>query len=726
MSNRIGARAATKSVVAIIVATVLAAFVSAKVQLPELAELVVQVEYDDGAREPPAARVEVTPGGLGQVRVHRLARRDGLGRYRLSSGEYEVTVRAAGFISQTKRAQIQATAQNSVRFLLVPGAVIEGRLTGRWGEPVPNIPVFARLVAGSTAAYSPVRQWTDDAGNFRLHSLPAGNWQVCAGLSNQVCYPNDAASTGAAIQLSKGHHYAGLVIPMTDASGRASQAIRVLTGGQVRGVVLDTDGNVLDGIAVLFSGEDRRDRVITNGTGAFEFYAVPVGNYSFELESSHVRLVPDKAGSLKDATAPVRLRAERVGSVSGTLVDEFGDPLQDALVCVFGVEYVSGRRRLVRIDQSFANDRTDDNGAFRLHSLPLQSYYLGTLPKVFAGAGPPIGYTYYPGVARPSGAQPVQLTAGAAAQVLPFGVLGTEVRAIAGSVVTEDGRQVAAGSAVLMPSPDEAFDAFTLSSVRLVESRFRFDGVPPGRYTIQAMTAASGSSSEQLFGSGRIVASAAPDDVTISVSPGYRISGHILSSADSDFKANAVNQIVASAVDYDAWPPFDRATGRVSPDGSFALLGLHGTRFLRLPDASGYVIADVRLTGGASVDAIDMNRDVADVEVTVHRSSVVQGIVLPAAGNDPPVVVVAWSSVPGQLRYPSRRILSTQVGLNGEYSLIGFLPGPYWMTALKSSNSTVLRDPEFLQGLVPSAIRIHVPAPGSIMRQDLQLPKTHR
>jgi hypothetical protein len=120
---------------------------------------------------------------------------------------------------------------------------------------------------------------------------------------------------------------------------------------------------------------------MTDGDGRFMFHDLPKGTFTLNATASGYTnggygqrkpngpsrsLDLDAGQRLPDAT----LRIWRFGAITGTVVDEFGDPLVNVSVRVLRRTLVSGQRRLVPAYSA----QTDDRGIYRSASLPPGDY----------------------------------------------------------------------------------------------------------------------------------------------------------------------------------------------------------------------------------------------------------------------------------------------------------------------------------------------------------------
>ena len=268
---------------------------------------------------------------------------DGKGEFAVSvPANYSLTISKAGFAPTVVTGRASAQADLTIR--LVRGAAIEGQVVDAGGSPVSNARVRARRVdpAGGGSEFTAD---TDDAGAYRIGSLPAGRYQL---------YSERAAVDSISAQ------------PFSDAPLRELQLHEM----QMREQQLRQRG--------LMAPVPPMSEVIAVDLRAGEQSTVTL------FHQIHAVLPPD---------APIG------GFVSGVVSDEFGDPLAGVDVRLWLLRY-SGDRHVAQ--PAGRPRQTDDRGRFRMFYVTPGRYILAA--TIDDGRVAPV---YYPGVTAVSSAVPL-------------------------------------------------------------------------------------------------------------------------------------------------------------------------------------------------------------------------------------------------------------------------------------------------------------------------------
>ena len=281
--------------------------------------------------------------------------------------------------------------------------------------------------------------------------------------------------------------------------------------------------------------------VTSEDDGRFSFAAVPQGNYTLRVESSRYGSVafgqrrPDGPASILSLSAGQRLTGLQIsmfptGAIAGRITGRNGEPVVRASVHAYQNAYRDGKRTLVPIQSTTANDL----GEYRLFWLPPGKYFVAaTLGEsgVFSPYGPgvqapdegihltmsPTGerlvqrvvrdsFTggvirrllddgtvqeeawipmYYPGTTEPRDATPLDVAAGATMNGVNIAIAPSPVRKVSGQVIAPAGLVVRVRLVYLPGGP----------SMTVPGPAFEFKGVKPGTYVLTAEDARNYASS---------------------------------------------------------------------------------------------------------------------------------------------------------------------------------------------------------------------------------------
>ena len=171
--------------------------------------------------------------------------------------------------------------------------VIEGRVLGPRGEPMPNIEVTATVDPYSAPILAKTR--TDGDGMFVLARVPA---QGCAVLAR---LPGHATA----------RVYAGLSAELP----AAGVHMRLWPANTLRGRVMDPAGKPLAGVSVCgtkdhawFDGEFLAPQITTDDSGRFELPGVPIGDCVVRAFAPGFAMLERRLSAVADTTLDLVLR----------------------------------------------------------------------------------------------------------------------------------------------------------------------------------------------------------------------------------------------------------------------------------------------------------------------------------------------------------------------------------------------------------------------------------
>ena len=311
--------------------------------------------------------------------------------------------------------------------------------------------------------------------------------------------------------------------------------------GTISGTVTADDGSrpVRRASVTLASLDGSRRTATTNEMGAFSFAQLPPGQYSLSatrqgyLDVSFGQRTPGSGRpgtaiqlSAGQRIADIPLRMPRTGVLTGTITDEFGDPIMGVQVRAWRFVKKSGERTPV----SAGSDTTDDRGVYRIASLLPGDYLVATgardsseslmlelakmreavsaveqvrgavwvdrLEAPMAYSVPAIsgeaksGYApiYYPGTLRVASATSVTLGISEERSGLDVQLQAVPLARVSGSVIGPDGGPATGVEVRLVENGPLSPAARTYSGPVRQDGTFLINGVPPGQYTLMART----------------------------------------------------------------------------------------------------------------------------------------------------------------------------------------------------------------------------------------------
>jgi Carboxypeptidase regulatory-like domain len=326
--------------------------------------------------------------------------------------------------------------------------------------------------------------------------------------------------------------------PRDAGSPQLAQAVgtAVITGT----VVVAGSGQPARKARVSLSGQELRGgrTVTTDEQGRFTFTAIPAGRYTLSASKpGHINVTygQRRPGSGRAGTPiqigdgqkmAVALQMPRGGVISGTVLDENGEPTPGTQVRVLRYTMQSGQRTL----QQGGSGSTDDRGVYRIYGLQPGDYLVCATPRnnntpmlevermqaevaavrQNAGAGaqaaiamerlaalqgqmpsgdePVTGYApvYYPGTTTASGAASLALGIGEEKLNVDFQLQVVPVARIEGTVISPSGIEPQNVQLMLINTGDDVAGIGNNSARPARDGRFTLSNVPPGQYTLTA------------------------------------------------------------------------------------------------------------------------------------------------------------------------------------------------------------------------------------------------
>jgi hypothetical protein len=276
------------------------------------------------------------------------------------------------------------------------------------------------------------------------------------------------------------------------------------------------------------------------------------------------------------------------------------------------------------------------------------------------------------------------------------------------------------------------------------DGAFTFNTLTPGRYTLAARAASrpavasagnAGSVSDLWASTDLVVSGADIQDVSLVLQPGITISGRVTFERTNALPGPA--ELPKGSMRLLAPPtrgPVIRPpAGNIQADGTFSIGGVAPGRYTLsgyVPGETGnrptWALKSVHAGGRDLLDApldVQPDTDITDAVVTfTDRVSEVSGLLVDRAGQPVPEFwILVFSTRPSHWWPGSRRVHDpVRPSADGRYQIIGLPLGEYYLAAIRDFEEHEHATPEFLQQVVPGAIRITI-AEGEQKTQDISL-----
>jgi hypothetical protein len=548
--------------------------------------------------------------------------------------------------------------------------------------------------------------------------------------------------------------------PKTGTSRMRGRAITADTGAPVRRAV------------IRISGPDIGSKTaMTDAEGRYEFRDLPAGHFNLSASKAgyvtmqYGQVRPFEQGKTIDLVdAQVMDKADflmpRGSVISGRVVDEFGDPMSEAMVMAMRSMWSGGRRRLQPTGRSAT---TNDLGQFRIYGLSPGDYFVSAtmrggaemmamemaMASMTGGAGgggpvgsnPNSGYapTYFPGTSSGAEAQKISVAAGQEAANTDFALLPVRLAKVTGIVLSSDGKPV---EGALITAQPKSMDGAGMMMGGMggtgrsdKNGAFTITNVGPGDYVLQSRAfqiqmSSTGGGDNMVFTAriggggdggadsefGAMPLSVSGEDVSnlvLVTAKGASASGRLTFEGGAPPTSGITNiRVMPVSPDGDGGPMMMMGGngGNVKADGTFEIKGLSGSRLFRLTNLpAAWTVKSVRVNAADITDAgmeFKPGEAVTGVDITLtSKLSQVAGTVT-GAGSEPvkDYTVVIFSDDPQRWTLPNTRyVAGRRPDLNGKFEVKPLPPGSYYAAALEYLPSGEWNDPEVLERLKPNA-----------------------
>jgi uncharacterized GH25 family protein len=444
----------------------------------------------------------------------------------------------------------------------------------------------------------------------------------------------------------------------------------------------------------------------TDVNGVYTFPTVTPGNYT--LSAQHTGYIngffiralngaPETiAVAAGDTVSKIDLRLLRAAVISGTVLDEDNQPLENAQVAAIRIRYQKGGQQTEIPSQQVMSD---DLGNFRLFGLPEGNYFVRVEGR---NGGVPGGESnfrssYYPGTPTLESAQKLKATAGEETGGVRFSVGTQSTYTISGSVIDNTDspgpRRYSVGAMHV-----SAGSTFSVGEQVSADSTYTIRGVTSGDYMVTARSIPTGPP----------VQTAGPNGTIQTLIRQYTGSA-MVRVADNDARTNIQ---IGTTAEVDGKIIFENSTGQSisgirvnlqSQSFAGAMVGTNGNasadqngifKFQSVQSGSYYFTIAGR-TDIYLKQAVCQGRDYTYQALTVDSGITIGDCTLTLAtdtaaikgqvyDSDKPVPDMVVVAIPQSiaLRRIARFTVTSNTDANGAFQISGMVPGDYLVFAV--------------------------------------------
>ena len=621
----------------------------------------------------------------------------------------------------------QTGGTEPLRIEVPRGAVIAGRAADPSGEPA--LRVVARRLMSDRATWSPVGPdgvlfdnfsivTPDERGEYRLGGLLAGRYVIDAyaagtkmtfGPSGVNIQASPVEKASVTVDLLAGSETAIDLILDRAPEALPNDPAPHPPGSTIRGTVSSTDGAPVPNATVTAGGPAGGRTASTDAFGRFVLRGVAPGPVTVRAtKSGYSPSQPgQRGGALPGHTLTIEsgndlddlsIVLARHGVIGGTVVDEHGEPVQEAAVQLIRVRrQPTGALVGIREQGGFVQ-RSDDRGQFRISGIVPGDYAVVAVPPAETAAPaavPRTTYTpaYYPDTPDFASAGAIRIDDGENVPGLILTMRRVPVARVAGVARTSAGLPVL-GTVRLMSR-----HAVTIGpDVRVVrpgpDGQFVFTDVPPGDYLLQTQVD-SGSSAREFAMNSVTVVAADPQPVMVRTSLGSKLQGTIVLEGGTSPLLWGYSAASATLDAVSSRGSVTTVGSAVSSGEPFTLSGLAGPTRVRVwSDDQKWYVKSIVIDGFDVTDTpYDFGSDArtySDVKVVFSPAATITGRATDeraAPVRDYAVYVFATDRE--KWFEGSRWVKLARASSDGTFQASAMPPGEYWVAALDRVNAYV-------------------------------------
>lgn len=515
---------------------------------------------------------------------------------------------------------------------------------------------------------------------------------------------------------------------------------------RISGVVVNAVTEEPLGQAEVRIGQSQRQEqlrsVITGRDGRFIFQSLAPGKYWLTAQHrGFPRQAFEQHGNFFTAIAVgpnldsenLVFRVQPHASVSGTILDEAGEPVRDANVMLFRNDVETGRRGIVMREQA----QTDDRGMYHFNNLFPGTYYIAvsatpwyaqhsfdygpdqsqpSVTVVFRGPPPQkvnpaldVAYpiTYYSGATDPNGATPIAVRMGdrvnADLTLIPVSAVHLRVSVPDGETGGGNRPRHAPQNLMLTQKVFGSFEApISTQQTSVTPGEVEITGIPPGRFDmkLQSFGTTPNAKEEQVdvAGDGDIDA---PARTVVPIT----ITGTVTLNNRPLPKAGFIRIWKRGSQ--------DALGGQVSSKGEFEIQHdqiTPGSYEVNVYVTAGAVVRSIAASGAKVVGHNLAIQNGGAIRLRVDLADGLGQISGTALRDGKPVSGAMIVLVPQDFENNSGLIRRDQSDSDGTFTLRGVLPGKYTVLALENAWDLEWLNPSVLTPYLPGGTPLEVTA----------------
>ncbi len=465
----------------------------------------------------------------------------------------------------------------------------------------------------------------------------------------------------------------------------------------------------------------------TDGNGLFEIKDLPAGRYTVTVMKGGFAQAQFGQRRPGDMGTPIELAdgqtAEKVnfvlsrgGVISGTVVDDGGEPMASTQVAAMRFQFMQGTRRLVPAQSDGSTDRTDDKGGFRLYGLPPGDYYISASNRnnMFMAAGMTsteqdgFAPTYYPGTPNVAEAARVTVKGGQEISGVNIPLVAARMARVRGRALNSRGEPAAGSMAMLAPADPYGMMMMSGMNNSMIagDGGFEFANIAPGRYNLNIRASGGMQNPNAEFAVMPItISNEDVDNVVVTTYTGAVARGVVVTDDGSPPPFRPEQAQVFAQMMEPMTMFVQPGMNRINDDYSFEMTGLFDRRAFRASAGGAsptWFLKSVIYDGNDITDTgmvFEPGRTYEGLQIVfTQKTTDLSGSVTDDRGK--PILdatVIVFSSNKDRWTFLSRYIRTMRPDTNGRYTTKNLPPGDdYLIIAVQNLEQGQGGDPEFL------------------------------